>query len=135
MSIESRPTDPVGQTHDLDRRLDEPAVFDPPEQWALSTSWRRAQTETDHGGPLNDAERHVFLDESENPHRVLFVIKDGELRAECDCDGWHYNDWCAHVASCWWQWVNGRLTVVDVDDGTVHLDPPWWLWNRGGDPL
>jgi len=32
-----------------------------PEGWTLSRSWQRARTERDRGGPINDAERMVYL--------------------------------------------------------------------------
>ena len=115
-------------------RLDEPAVFTPPEGWSLTTSWTRAQTEADRGGPLDAAYRVVLLDGSETQRRVLWAIYQGELRAECSCPAWQYHDhWCAHVASLWWRWSQGRIDVVDLDTGQRHSHPPAWLRRRGGE--
>ncbi|MFB6280882.1 MAG: hypothetical protein ABEH40_02550, partial [Haloferacaceae archaeon] len=91
--------DPLAEAADpLADRLDEPAVFAPPEGWSTTTSWRRAQAERDLGGPIDPAHRVVLLEESEAQRRVLWVISGGELRAECPCRGYRYHDgWCAHV--------------------------------------
>jgi len=113
-------------TAKLERKLGEPDQLTFPDDWTLSASWRRAQEEADAGGPVSAAERVVLLGEGE-PHRVLFTIYEGTLRAECDCDGYHYRGWCAHVASCWWRWVRSDLAVTDLDTGQTHLSPPWWL--------
>lgn len=121
-------------TDQLSRRLDEPAVFSPPENWPMSTAWQRAQRETDHGGALNKFERMVMLSGGDDSHRVLWCLWRGELRAECDCRGWHFNDgWCAHVAACWWAWVRGELSTTDIDTERVHLQPPEWFRRRGGE--
>jgi hypothetical protein len=122
----------------LDQRLGEPPVFRPPDGWTLTASWRRAQEEKDIGGPVNAAYRQVFLEGSERPHRVLFAIYGGELRAECDLDGhcpaYRYRKWCAHLGSCWWRWVRGDLAVTDLDTERTHLEPPAWLPIRAGSP-
>lgn len=123
-----------GDDDPLADRLDEPAVFAPPEGWSTSTSWRRAQAEADRGGPVTAAERVVLLDGSSTPRRVLWAISGGELRAECECPGWRYHDgWCAHVAALWWRWCRGRIEVVDLDTGRRHPRPPAWLDRRGGE--
>jgi len=111
----------------LERRLGGPPRLVFPEDWYMSTSWQRAQLEDDHGGPLNPAERHVLLDDSATAHRVLFAIKNGEIIAECDCQGWSYRNWCAHVASCWWRWARGEISVVDLNTERTHVYPPAWL--------
>ena len=121
--------DAAGQ---IDRRLGEPPVLTFPDGWTLSKSWQRAQTAGDLGGPVNPAERTVLLDDGGDPHTVLFAISDGKLRAECDCSGYSYRSWCAHVASCWWRWVRGEISVTDLDTERTHLTPPWWL-SVGGD--
>jgi hypothetical protein len=68
-------------------------------------------------------------------HRVTFAIYDGQLRAECDCQGFRYADWCAHVAHLWWRWAAlGDLAVTDLDTGRTYLWPPAWLsLPNGGD--
>ena len=97
-----------------------------PEEWTLSTSWERAQIEADQGGPITDAERVVWLSEGD-PHRVVFVLDGATLRARCSCDGWHYRDWCAHVASCWWRWCTGAIAVTHEQTGREYCTPPKWL--------
>ncbi len=47
------------QSDALNDRLGEPSALRFPEDWTLSESWQRAQTERDRGGPVNDAERMV----------------------------------------------------------------------------
>lgn len=111
----------------LDDRLGQPESLRFPDDWTLSTSWQRAQTERDEGGPVNDAERMVFLEDSEYPHRVTFALSGRSLRAECDCDSYHYRGWCAHLASCWWQWVRGRIEVTHLDTGRTYDMPPSWI--------
>lgn len=116
-------------------RLGRPAVFSPPDGWASSESWLRAQRERDLGGPLQRAAlRLVRLEDGDDHHRVLFAVHDGDLRAECDCDGWRHRDWCAHVASLWWRWCRGRIVVPDLDTGDPYQLPPAWLNVRGGEP-
>jgi len=124
MSIESRG---YVESDDLPDRLGGPSPFSMPEDWTLSTPWQRAQEETDHGGPINDAERMVMLDEGD-PHRVTWTLKGRTLLAECDCTGYEFHGgWCAHVASLWWQWVRGEIIVSHVDTGREYATPPAWL--------
>lgn len=111
----------------LDDRLGEPETLHFPESWTLSESWQRAQTERDRGGPLNEAERMVYLEESDSPHRVTFALAGQTLRAECACASGRFRGWCAHLASCWWRWVRGRLDVHHLDTGRVYRTPPAWL--------
>jgi hypothetical protein len=111
----------------LDDRLGEPDTLQFPEKWTLSESWQRAQTERDHGGPINEAERMVYLEESDGPHRVTFTLAGQTLRAECVCASGRFRGWCAHLASCWWRWVRGRLDVHHLDTGRVYTTPPAWL--------
>lgn len=99
-----------------------------PDNWTLSESWQRAQTESDeHGGPINDAERMVWLENSDEPHRVTFVLIGRVLRVNCDCEGYHYRDFCAHIASCWWRWINDDLRVTHHHTGNEYDQPPGWL--------
>lgn len=98
-----------------------------PDDWENGESWQRAQTESDQGGPINDAERMVWLSESDEPHRVTFVLVGRVLRVDCDCASHHYRDWCAHVAKCWWEWVAGDLSVAHVQTGGEYDQPPGWL--------
>jgi len=126
MSIERGTTD-WEQSDALDGRLDQPRELRFPEDWTLSESWERAQREHDRGGPLyNDAERLVWL-ETGNPHRVVFALSGNHLLGECSCDGYHYRGFCAHLASCWWRWVRGRLVVTHLDTGREYRRPPSWL--------
>jgi len=109
--------------------LDQTPVAPPlefPDDWTTSRSWERAQTESDTGAPINDAERVVWLEEGE-PHRMAFFLNGRTPRARCSCDGWHYRDWCAHVASCWWRWIQGDLSVSHVQTGRDYQSPPAWL--------
>jgi hypothetical protein len=109
--------------------IDDPPIAPPlefPDNWTLSTSWQRAVSERDQGGPINDGERTVWL-ETGDPHRVVFVLDGTTLRARCSCDGWYYREWCAHVASCWWQWVRGEIAVVHQQTGREYPMPPEWL--------
>ncbi len=94
---------------DLPGTVSGPSTLSMPDDWTMSTAWQRAQQESDDGGAINDAERIVTLSDGDDYHRVLWALKSRTLVAECDCQGYHYNDgWCAHVASLWWQWVRGR---------------------------
>ena len=98
-----------------------------PDGWQVGKSWQRAQKEEDQGGWINDAERMVWLEESDEPHRVTFVLLADVLRVNCDCASHHYRDWGPHVAWCWWQWINGRLTVTHLQTGREYDTPPEWL--------
>lgn len=98
-----------------------------PNGFEMSTSWERAQQEHDSGGWINDAERMVWLDNSAEPHRVTFVLCGRVLRVDCGCKAHHYRDWCAHVASCWWDWINGKLSVSHMQTGKEYHFPPQWL--------
>jgi len=103
----------------------QPITF--PDDWEMSGSWERAQTEQDNGGPVNDAERIVWLEESDTPRRVTFVMVGRTLRTHCDCDGYYYRDWCAHAASLWWRWVRGRIFVSHLRTDRQYHTPPDWL--------
>jgi len=120
-------------THEFDSS-DETPIAPPlefPEEWTYSTSWERAQSEADQGGPITDAERVVWL-EGGDPHRVVWVLDGATLRARCSCDGWRYREFCAHVASCWWRWVRGEIAVMHQQTGREYRTPPEWL-RFGGD--
>lgn len=99
-----------------------------PEGWKTSTSWSRAQTETDEGSQINHVERIVFLEESDMPHRLVFVLsrESNEVLADCSCSGHHFRGFCAHVASVWWQWVNGRIAINELETDRKHRHPPAW---------
>lgn len=112
---------------DLPNRLGGTPTFSMPDDWTLSTPWQRAQEETDQGGPINRAERMVFLSDSENPHRVTFALNGADLLARCDCRAFQFDDWCSHVASLWWQWVTGEIIVHHLDTGRAYPAPPCWL--------
>ncbi|WP_245683181.1 SWIM zinc finger family protein [Halovenus aranensis] len=118
-------------TGPVDERIGEPPTLRFPDGFEYTESWKRAQTESDQGGPINDAERMVYLEESSKPHRVVFVLDGARLRADCGCAGYHHRQWCAHVASLWWQWVRGRIQVTHRQTGREHEMPPCWL--RFGD--
>jgi hypothetical protein len=119
---------------DLPDRLGGPTPLSMPDDWTLSTPWRRAQEEDDQGGPINDAERMVFLSGSDNPHRVTFALRSQTLVVDCDCKAHHFNDgWCSHIASLWWQWVRGTIEVNHLDTGRAFRTPPAWL--RLGDAV
>lgn len=102
-----------------------------PSKWTLSTSWRRAQEDDAAVNPVTPAEYMIQLGGGDL-HRTTFVVESGELLADCDCHGWQYNQWCAHVARLWWQWSRGRLVVTDLDSDRSLTMPPAWL-SVGGD--
>ena len=113
-------------------RLSEPDRLQFPSGWKLSTSWQRAQAAPSAVGPVNPAEFDVLLgggnDETAlSRHRVLFAVYEGDLVAECDCNGHRFRDWCAHVALLWWRWSRENLSVTDLDTGETYLSPPWWF--------
>jgi len=98
-----------------------------PDGFEMGESWQRAQREEDSGGWVNDAERMVWLDDSDEPHRVTFVLVGEVLRVDCDCASHHYRDWGPHVAKCWWEWLNGGLSVTHLQTGREYETPPEWL--------
>ena len=97
-----------------------------PDEFDMSGSWERKH-EHDSGGWINDAERMVWLANSDEPHRVVFVLSGRVLRVNCDCAAHHYDDWCAHVASCWWDWITDDLAVSHLQTGREYDTPPEWL--------
>ncbi len=116
-----------GPSDDLPNRLGGTPTLSMPDDWTLSTPWRRAQEEADKGGPINHAERMVFLSGSDSPHRVTFALDGADLLAKCDCRAHQFNDWCSHVASLWWQWVTCEIVVHHLDTGREYPAPPCWL--------
>jgi hypothetical protein len=124
MSLGSRSWQP---SDDLPDRLGGPSTLSMPDDWTLSTPWQRAQEERDEGGPINDAERMVYLTGSDEPHRVTFALRGRTLVTECDCAAWTFHDWCSHVAACWWRWSRDRILVSHLDTGRDYPAPPSWL--------
>ena len=55
-----------------------------PDSFDTSGSWDR-KTEHDKGGWINDAERMVWLENSDEPHRVVFVLSGRTLRVPSRC--------------------------------------------------
>ena len=113
-------------------RLGEPERLQFPNGWAMSSSWSRAQAAPSAVSPRNPAEFEVLMGREDDEtalsrHAVLFALYEGDLVAECDCDGYRFRDWCAHVALLWWKWSREDLAVTDLDAGRTHLSPPWWL--------
>jgi len=112
-------------------RLGEPDRLQFPSGWTMSSSWQRAQAVPSAVGPVNPAEFDVLLsyvdEDGLSKHRVLFALYEGQLRAECECDGYSFRGWCAHVALLWWKWSRDNLAVTDLDASRVHTSPPWWL--------
>jgi hypothetical protein len=115
----------------IENRLGEPPAFRFPSGWTTSTSWRRAQAAPSNVGAVNPAEFDVLLgyvnEDGLSKHRVLFALYEGELVAECECDGHRFCGWCAHVALLWWKWSRDDVGVTDLDTGRTHFSPPWWL--------
>ena len=108
----------------------EPIRF--PDGWQTSGSWHRAQASPSHASPNGPAEFSVLLghpntNELGDRHRVTFAILDGELVTRCDCDGYEYRGWCAHVAHLWWRWSQRDLSVVDLNTGRTWTSVPSWL--------
>lgn len=108
----------------------EPIRF--PDGWQTGASWHRAQAAPADVSPDGPAQFSVLLgypgrDEFGDRRRVTFAILDGQLVAECDCDGWHYRGWCAHVAHLWWRWSQRDLSVVDLNTGRTWTSVPSWL--------
>lgn len=131
------PTPAADVADRLDRRLTARPVLTFPEGWTLSGSWQRAQQARANVGSYNAAEWSIVLShpDSNQPggyHRALFAIQDGDVLADCNCDGFEYREFCAHVAHLWWRWVTGRLVVVDLDSGEQHRRPPEWVTVREG---
>jgi len=113
---------------DLPGQIGGPPTLSMPDDWTLSTAWQRAQTESDRGGAVNDAERVVYLSDGDEMHRCLWALQGRTLVADCDCQGHKYNGgWCAHLASLWWQWVRGGIVVSHLDTGRQYPAPPAWL--------
>ncbi|WP_262174974.1 SWIM zinc finger family protein [Haloarcula laminariae] len=113
---------------DLPQHIGGPPTLSMPDDWTLSTAWKRAQTEADRGGPVNDAERIVNLSDGEEMHRCLWALQGRTLVAYCDCHGHSYHDgWCAHLASLWWQWIRGCIVVSHLNTGREYSTPPAWL--------
>jgi hypothetical protein len=119
--------EPWQPSEDRDERLGGPPTFTMPSDLTGNKSWERAYLEDDEGGPINDAERMVFLTGSDYPHRCLWALQGRTLVADCDCEAHQYHEWCAHVASLWWQWITGRLVVTHVETGRDYPAPPAWL--------
>jgi len=115
----------------LQNELGDPPILRFPDGWETSGSWQRAQEHDADVSPDGPAVFSVILrrdsGEMGSRHRVLFAIHEGELRAECDCEGFEHRQWCAHVALLWWRWSRRRLGVTDVSTGDTHLSPPVWV--------
>lgn len=114
------------QLERIEDRITEPQRLRFPEGWTTSTSWKRAQSDDAVIGPVTPIEWDVILGDGDR-YRVTFAIYQGDLRAECECDGHRFRGWCAHVAYLWWRWTRGRLFVVDLDGDRTYPRPPWWL--------
>ena len=116
-------------------RLGEPDQLRFPSEWTTSSSWKRAQAAPSNVGPVNPAEFDVLLgyvdEDGLSKHRVLFALYEGDLVAECECDGYRFRSWCAHVALLWWKWSREQLAVTNLETGRTYLSPPWW-WQRDG---
>lgn len=97
-----------------------------PDDWPMSTSWRRVQDEETAVNPVNDAEYMVQVGDGDI-HRTTAAVENGTLCCDCDCRGWEYRDWCAHVAAIWWRWCRSETFVVDRDAGRTLRRPPAWL--------
>ncbi|WP_058365392.1 hypothetical protein [Haloparvum sedimenti] len=126
------------QREQIANRLGEPETLRFPSGWTTSTSWHRAQAAPSEISPSNPAEFDVLLGYCDDRddithHRVLFALYGGDLVAECECDGWSYRGWCAHVAVLWWRWCRDQLAVTNLDTGRTYLSPPWWFSVDGAD--
>jgi len=127
----------------LDQRL---AVdrYDPPERWALTSTWKRAQLAPIRRRSVTPTEWIVQLgyvdhDGLGDRHRVLFVLDDRELFAECDCAGHRHRGWCAHVARMYWDWTRNKpghaVDVYDLAHNSVYQTPPYGVTLAGADAL
>ena len=112
-------------------RLGEPDQLRFPNGWTISSSWKRAQAAPSNVGPVNSTDFDVLLgyvdEDGISKHRVLFALYEGGLVTKCECDGYRFRSWCAHVALLWWKWSRDDLGVTDLDTGRVHVSPPWWF--------
>lgn len=119
----------------------------PPDLSSLSDAQREVYVAVSHGATPADVARRTGREPSTarthlnrardklanqppvwgDPHRVLFTLYDDDLAAECDCDGYRYRQWCAHISLLWWRWVRGRLVVTDLNADENHQFPPRWL--------
>lgn len=125
MSLHERPAvDVVDEPADTTLGGPDPLRF--PSGWTLSASWRRAQEEDTAVNPVNDAEYVVQIGDGEI-HRTTAYVEEGALRCDCDCRGWQYREWCAHVAAIWWRWCRAETFVTDRDTGHTLRRPPAWL--------
>ena len=110
----------------LDAAIHDASPIHFPQEFEMGGSWER-KFEHDRGGPINDAERMVWLENSDEPHRVVFVLSGRTLRVDCDCTAHHYDGWCAHIASCWWDWITDDLVVRHLQTDREYEQPPEWL--------
>jgi len=110
----------------LNARVGGPPELRFPDKWTLSTSWQRAQSPAAVKNPINPAEWMIQIDGGDR-HRVTFALLGGDLIADCDCDGFRFEEWCAHVAHMWWSWVRSDAVVTDLDADRSHELPPVWL--------
>lgn len=78
----------TGGSVDFPERLEPGTGVTFPPKWTLSTSWQRAQRETDRGGPVNVGERMVWLSDGDEAHRVTWALTGRTLVADCDCRGY-----------------------------------------------
>lgn len=106
---------------------------DLPEDFGQSTSWERAKNEPTKTARVGRAEWMVRVGDGDR-HRVLFALEDGHMVGDCDCRGYQYHAWCAHLAALVLAYV--RQDVVPADVATPideEVDALWAARPDGGD--
>lgn len=105
--------------------------LDLPEDFGTSTSWERARTEETSLSRITRAEWMVRVGDGDL-YRVTFALDDGHMIGECNCKGYQYRDWCAHLAALVLDYVNDDLQPADLSTPIEEeVDILWAM--AGGD--
>jgi hypothetical protein len=117
----------------IDRPLGGWPTIDLPDDFGDSTSWQRARDEESTVEPINRAEWMVRVGDGDR-HRVVFGTRSGTPVGECDCKGYTYHEWCAHLAAMLLAYVREEIVVGDLDaDLDEELAMLWRQYRRGGE--
>jgi hypothetical protein len=96
-----------------------------PPAFGDSTSWRRVDREPVRLERLGRIRWRVRVGEGA-PHRVVCATRSGAVVADCDCAGWRYGRWCAHVAAVFRAYVRRELDLADLDRGPAEEVEALW---------